>query len=236
MIKHVFGNILVLGMLVLLVGMAAFQSSSNANAWGAIHNEESVVLNIGSDHAFLVGDSFALQGAGPYAGQTLTATVLSVFATGPSGVFNASLNLVDAQGNIIDTQTVGPEVFLVFHDVAGNNVVKEDLYLKVTEIDPTTNQGYVSFGIADKHKVVFVGDSLRIAGDFQYSGQRMTITLVSIAATGPTGILTAKFIVADEFGTIVDTQSVQANELVGFTDNLGYPVISGIVFLSGIHI
>ncbi len=87
--------------------------------------------------------------------------------------------------------------------------------------------------VEDKAKQTFVaGESFTAQGVGAYSGQTLTVTVVSVVATGPAAATyQAKFNLTDEAGNVVDTQTVSAGNFVEFEDSAGDDVISGDVYL-----
>ncbi len=87
--------------------------------------------------------------------------------------------------------------------------------------------------IEDKAKQTFVaGESFTMQGIGDYDGQTLTVTVVSIVATGPAAAtFQAKFNVTDEAGNLIDTQTVSAGSFVTFEDSDGDDVVSGDVYI-----
>ncbi len=87
--------------------------------------------------------------------------------------------------------------------------------------------------IEDKAKQTFVaGESFNVTGKGTYTGQTLTVTVVSVVATGPAASsYQAKFNLTDEAGNVVDTQTVAAGNDVEFEDNEGDEVVSGTIYL-----
>lgn len=89
--------------------------------------------------------------------------------------------------------------------------------------------------IEDKAKQSFVaGESFTMPGIGAYAGQTLTITIVSVVATGPAAsAYQAKFNLTDEAGNVIDTQTTSAGNFVTFEDSSGDDVVSGDVYLDG---
>ncbi|MFH0970059.1 MAG: hypothetical protein V1776_01210 [Candidatus Diapherotrites archaeon] len=87
--------------------------------------------------------------------------------------------------------------------------------------------------IEDKAKQTFVaGESFTMAGKGAYTGQTLTVTVVSIVATGPaTTSYQAKFNLTDEAGNMVDTQTTAAGAFIDFEDDNGDEVVNGDIYV-----
>lgn len=87
--------------------------------------------------------------------------------------------------------------------------------------------------IEDKAKQTFVaGESFTMAGVGEYDGQTLTVTVVSIVATGPAAAsFQAKFNVTDEAGNLIDTQTVESGSFVEFEDIDGDEVVGGDIYV-----
>lgn len=87
--------------------------------------------------------------------------------------------------------------------------------------------------IEDKAKQTFVaGESFTMPGIGDYAGQTLTVTVVSVVATGPAAAAyQAKFNVTDEAGNLIDTQTQSAGNFVEFEDAQGDDVVSGDIYL-----
>lgn len=87
--------------------------------------------------------------------------------------------------------------------------------------------------IEDKAKQTFVaGESFTIPGKGDYDGQTLTVTVVSIVATGPAASsYQAKFNLLDESGNVIDTQTIAAGNFVEFEDVDGDEVVSGDIYI-----
>ncbi|MBM3282272.1 MAG: hypothetical protein FJY86_02950 [Candidatus Diapherotrites archaeon] len=87
--------------------------------------------------------------------------------------------------------------------------------------------------IEDKAKQTFVaGESFNVQGKGDYAGQTLTVTVVSVVATGPAATAyQAKFNLTDEAGNVIDTQTVESGNDVEFEDSEGDEVVSGTIYL-----
>ncbi|MEK6970622.1 MAG: hypothetical protein AABW68_02915, partial [archaeon] len=87
--------------------------------------------------------------------------------------------------------------------------------------------------IEDKAKQTFVaGESFTMTGVGDYVGQTLTVTVVSVIATGPaTTSYQAKFNLTDEAGNVIDTQQAAAGNFIDFEDSAGDEVLNGDIYL-----
>ncbi len=87
--------------------------------------------------------------------------------------------------------------------------------------------------IEDKAKQTFVaGESFTVQGLGIYDGQTLTVTIVSVVATGPAAAAyQAKFNLTDEAGNVIDTQTVSAGNFIDFEDADGDDVVNGDVYV-----
>lgn len=86
--------------------------------------------------------------------------------------------------------------------------------------------------IEDKAKQTFVaGESFTMAGKGSYSGQTLTVTIVSIVATSGAGSYQAKFNLTDEAGNVIDTQTVASGSFIDFEDDEGDEVVNGDIYV-----
>ena len=91
---------------------------------------------------YKTGESFTVPGAGDYAGQTLTVTVTQIVKTSDQAAYQATFQLTDANGNVIDTQTVSSGE-ITFQDAMGNDVTATTITVETVAADIATNEGYV---------------------------------------------------------------------------------------------
>lgn len=86
--------------------------------------------------------------------------------------------------------------------------------------------------IEDKAKQTFVaGESFTMAGKGTYTGQTLTVTVVSIVATSGAGSYQAKFNLTDEAGNVIDTQTVASGAFIDFEDDEGDEVVNGDIYV-----
>ncbi len=87
--------------------------------------------------------------------------------------------------------------------------------------------------IEDKAKQTFVaGETFTMQGKGLYTGQTLTVTVVSVVATGPAASsYQAKFNLTDASGSLIDTQTVSAGNFVDFEDAEGDEVVSGDIYV-----
>lgn len=86
--------------------------------------------------------------------------------------------------------------------------------------------------IEDKAKQTFVaGESFTMAGKGAYTGQTLTVTVVSIVATSGAGSYQAKFNLTDEAGNVIDTQTVASGSFIDFEDDEGDEVVNGDIYV-----
>lgn len=87
--------------------------------------------------------------------------------------------------------------------------------------------------IEDKAKQTFVaGESFTTQGVGDYVGQTLTVTVVSVVATGPAATsYQAKFNLTDDAGNLIDTQTVSSGNFVEFEDSAGDDVVSGDIYM-----
>lgn len=87
--------------------------------------------------------------------------------------------------------------------------------------------------IEDKAKQTFVaGETFTMQGKGLYNGQTLTVTVVSVVATGPAASsYQAKFNLTDASGSLIDTQTVSAGNFVEFEDIEGDEVVSGDIYV-----
>ncbi len=95
--------------------------------------------NEGESIEGLVGDN-------AYDGQEVTVKVVQIVQTGAaSASYKATFEIYDAEGNLIDTQTVaqGENLRSVFKDNSGNEALTSNLYVETIAVGSTTGVGYV---------------------------------------------------------------------------------------------
>jgi len=86
-----------------------------------------------------------LKGKGAYAGQTLTIKVVNIAESSTGSTFEAHLELYDAEGNLIDTQTVAAGSFLdTIFTVDGDEVLGDSIYLENVYRNVEGNIGYIT--------------------------------------------------------------------------------------------
>jgi len=87
--------------------------------------------------------------------------------------------------------------------------------------------------IEDKAKQTFVaGESFTMQGKGDYLNQTLTVTVVSVVATGPAAsAYQAKFNLTDEAGNVIDTQTIASGNFVDFEDDDGDEIVSGDIYL-----
>lgn len=87
--------------------------------------------------------------------------------------------------------------------------------------------------IEDKAKQTFVaGESFTMQGKGDYLDQTLTVTIVSVVATGPAASsYQAKFNLTDEAGNVIDTQTIASGNFVDFEDDDGDEIVSGDIYL-----
>ena len=82
----------------------------------------------GTNQTLESGDSFTVTGKNAYAGQTLTATLTSIIASSV-GEHEATFQLANNIGKVIDTQTEAAGEYVVFLDKNGNEVVETAIFV-----------------------------------------------------------------------------------------------------------
>ncbi len=104
----------------------------------------------------------------------------------------------------------------------------------VQKVDIDSSRDVVELRLVeDKAKQTFVaGESFTMQGKGDYSGQTLTVTVVSVVATGPAAsAYQAKFNLTDEAGNVIDTQTIASGNFVDFEDDDGDEIVSGDIYL-----
>ncbi|PIN85152.1 MAG: hypothetical protein COV47_03605 [Candidatus Diapherotrites archaeon CG11_big_fil_rev_8_21_14_0_20_37_9] len=86
-----------------------------------------------------------LVGDGLYAGEEVTVKVVQIVQTGAATDYTVTFELYDAEGNLIDTQTVndGQNMKDVFNDADQDDALASNLFVDTVAVGSTTGVGYV---------------------------------------------------------------------------------------------
>ncbi len=87
------------------------------------------------------GDTIpGIVGKGDYAGQEMSVKVAAVTQTSSQATYQGRFELYDAEGNLVDSQTVGSGVYLneTFLDAEGAYALETVVYVSTVNVEPTT--------------------------------------------------------------------------------------------------
>ena len=93
------------------------------------------------------GDTIpGLVGKGSYAGEEMSVKLASVTQTSGTAVYQARFDLYDAEGNLVDSQTVSTATYLndTFLDAEGAYALTTVVYVSEINVEPTTSRGVMT--------------------------------------------------------------------------------------------
>ncbi len=93
------------------------------------------------------GDTIpGLVGKASYAGEEMSVKLASVTQTSGTATYQARFDLYDAEGNLVDSQTVGSGSYLndTFLDASGDYALSTVVYVSEINVEPTTSRGVMT--------------------------------------------------------------------------------------------
>ncbi len=93
------------------------------------------------------GDTIpGLVGKAGYAGEEMSVKLASVTQTSGTATYQARFDLYDAEGNLVDSQTVGAGTYLndTFLDASGDYALSTVVYVSEINVEPTTSRGVMT--------------------------------------------------------------------------------------------
>ncbi len=93
------------------------------------------------------GDTIpGLVGKGSYAGEEMSVKLAAVTQSGGTAAYQARFDLYDAEGNLVDSQTLGDGIYLneAFLDASGAYALTTVVYVSAINVEPTTSRGVMT--------------------------------------------------------------------------------------------
>ncbi len=216
--------------MVLAVGLIVTTTPSGNVIAGSVKGVSNLAtITLGEKVTLVPGDTYTAYGIGTLLGQDLTVKLVSVVATGPgASSYMGRFDLLNAQGDVLNTQTISPGELLQFEDFSGNAVVAGKVYLMDATVDPSTNDSIVRLGFGDKKIFLNLGDTFLVSGDAYSGASNLPLKVKLAVVIGPSAD-NFEFQLLTMHGDLIDTQHVKKGDFIQFVNAFGDPVVSQMI-------